>query len=127
MRPHPVSRPLRPRQHRILEFIHMYRMLHGHSPTVREIAQGSGITSTSVTTYNIEQLASDGYVTRIPGIARSLQLTQTGYQVIFDHVPVIESGDVSLLLLEIHHLRERCRHLETICQANGWEATARSA
>jgi SOS-response transcriptional repressor LexA len=126
MRPHPVSRPLRPRQHRILEFIHSHRMTHGHSPTLREIAQGAGITSTSVTTYNIEQLATDGYVTRIPGIARSLQLTQTGYRVILDHLPVVESGDVSLLL-EIHHLRERCRHLEAICQANGWEATTRIA
>ena len=73
-----VERPLKRRQARILAFIQDFTSCHFYSPSVREITDGCGISSTSVTDYNLRVLSVRGYLSREPGIARGMALTELG-------------------------------------------------
>jgi repressor LexA len=44
------------RQRRIMAFIREYLEAHNYPPTIREIGQAVGISSTSVVKYNLERL-----------------------------------------------------------------------
>lgn len=68
-------RPLSERQRRILDFIARFQQRHGYPPTIREIGQETGITSTSVVDYNLRVLERMGYLRRDPDISRGLELT----------------------------------------------------
>lgn len=46
----------------------------GRSPTVREIADGLGIPSTSIVAYHLKQLAADGRILINPAIARGISI-----------------------------------------------------
>jgi len=66
----PTARP------RILAFVRDYRSAHDYGPTLREVADGCGITSTSVVAYHLDKLAIQGRIRRTPGIARSIVLVE---------------------------------------------------
>ncbi len=70
-------RPLSERQRRILEFIARFQQRHGYPPTVREIGQEVGISSTSVVDYNLRSLERQGHLRRDREISRGLELTNT--------------------------------------------------
>ena len=61
---------LNERQSRILAFIRDFGEDFPHPPTVREVVEGCGLSSTAVASYNLSQLADKGYVRRIPWMAR---------------------------------------------------------
>lgn len=65
---------LSPRQSRILEFVRRYVREHSYPPTVREIGDGVGISSTSVVDYNLRVLANRGYLRRDQAISRGIEL-----------------------------------------------------
>lgn len=62
------------------------------SPTIREIGDAVGISSTSVVNYHLARLIRDGEIRRIPGISRGLVLT--GAPV----VPVALGADVVVVI-----------------------------
>ena len=64
------------RQTMILEFIRDFVGRNPFPPTVREIGKGCHISSTSVVDYNLAVLEVQGYLTRIPNIARGIILTE---------------------------------------------------
>lgn len=64
------------RQQRILEFIRRYSAEQHRPPTIREIAQAVGISSTSVVNYNLNILERQGYITRSREISRGIQLAR---------------------------------------------------
>ncbi len=66
------------RQQHILEFIRQYGEEHGFPPTIREIGQAVGISSTSVVKYNLEQLEKKGLLERSNEISRGIRLTGEG-------------------------------------------------
>ena len=70
--------PLRERQVRMLAFLQAYTAGHPHPPTVREITRACNISSTSVTDYNLRLLEQRQYLSRMPGIARGIALTERG-------------------------------------------------
>lgn len=52
----------------VYEFVCSFRAAHEVSPTVREVASGVGISSTSVVAYHLEKLVDDGKLRRsLPG------------------------------------------------------------
>lgn len=55
-----------------LEWIKLYISRKGYPPTVREVARGLGLVSTSTAFYHIEKLVKQGHIRRDPGIARSI-------------------------------------------------------
>ena len=82
---HGLTRPadagetrLNQRQARILAFIQDYTAHHVYPPTLREIVEGCGLSSTSVALYNVVSLGQKGYLTRTRDVARGIVLTEQG-------------------------------------------------
>jgi repressor LexA len=62
------------RQRRIMIFIREYLEEHNYPPTIREIGQAVGISSTSVVKYNLERLVEKGLIERSGEVSRGLRL-----------------------------------------------------
>lgn len=63
------------RRKHVREFIARHVTQTGIPPTIREIAQGVGISSTSVVHFHLLALEAAGELKRMPGRARSICLT----------------------------------------------------
>jgi repressor LexA len=63
-------RKMSDRQQRILDFINEYSADHGYPPTIRDIGQAVGISSTSVVDYNLRALQRSGLILRDPEVSR---------------------------------------------------------
>ena len=65
-------------QVRLLAFLRDFTARNPYPPTVRELAGGCGISSTSVADRHLRRLEEGEYLTRRPGIARGRVLTERG-------------------------------------------------
>jgi repressor LexA len=65
-------RKLSDRQQRILDFVGEYTGDHGYPPSIREIGQAVGISSTSVVDYNLRALERSGMIRRDREVSRGL-------------------------------------------------------
>lgn len=63
------------KQQRILEFINRYVIDNSRPPSMREIGAATGISSTSVVSYNLGRLEEAGYIVRDREVSRGLKLT----------------------------------------------------
>ena len=97
------------RQKAILQFVHQYDVRYGFAPSIREIGEEVGISSTSVVRYNIEKLVSLKYLTKTPSKSRAFNLTSKAYEVL--GVPVSEMN-VSNLWRELCRLRSENQRLQ---------------
>jgi repressor LexA len=97
------------RQEAILQYIHQFDGKHGFVPSIREIGEEVGISSTSVVRYNIEKLVSLKYLTKTPSKSRAFNLTSKAYEVLA--VPVSEMN-VSSLWHELCRLRSENEQLQ---------------
>lgn len=78
------------RQQNIIDFVHQFWLENSYPPTVRDIVNGCGVSSTSVVDYNLDILEREGYIRRHPGISRGIELvTQSPAQRPSLKVPVI--------------------------------------
>lgn len=68
------SRKLSDRQKNILKYIEVYVDERGYPPSIREIGDRVGISSTSVVDYNLRVLERDGYIRRDREVSRGLEL-----------------------------------------------------
>ena len=64
------------RQQKILDFIRRFSNDHGFPPTIREIGQDVGISSTSVVNYNLNVLEKKRFLERDKNVSRGLRLTE---------------------------------------------------
>ncbi|MDP8924656.1 MAG: transcriptional repressor LexA [Chloroflexota bacterium] len=62
------------RQRRILTFLERYTAEHSYPPSIREIGQAVGISSTSVVDYNLRALEREGLIRRDREVSRGLGL-----------------------------------------------------
>ena len=62
------------RQRRILTFVERYTAEHSYPPSIREIGQAVGISSTSVVDYNLRALEREGMIRRDREVSRGLGL-----------------------------------------------------
>lgn len=62
------------RHKRILEYLDEYQGKFGYPPSIREIGEKTGITSTSVVNYYLDQLEKSGYIERESHISRGIRL-----------------------------------------------------
>jgi repressor LexA len=69
------SKGLGERHQRILDFIDAYQRKHKHPPSIREIGENCGISSTSVVNYYLDQLEKSGHIERDRKISRGLRLS----------------------------------------------------
>lgn len=58
-----------------LEFIRRFIQEKGYGPTIRDILQGRHISSISSVQHDLKMLEREGYISRDPGIRRSITLT----------------------------------------------------
>lgn len=72
------QKELSDRQRRILETIYRYMEEFGYPPTIREIKDAVGISSTSVVSYNLDLLERKGYIARDRAVSRGLRLLEKG-------------------------------------------------
>ncbi len=64
------------RSAQVLQAIETYLRRHDRSPTVRDLCHATGIPSTSYMFFLLAKLELDGYITREPGVSRSIRLTR---------------------------------------------------
>jgi repressor LexA len=62
------------KQRKMVEFIADFIRKHPYPPSVREILDGGGISSTSVVAYNLNALERQGYIAREKDISRGIRL-----------------------------------------------------
>jgi len=62
------------RQHMLLDFVADFTTRHGFPPTIREIVKHTDFTSTSVVSYNVNQLVERGYLEKEEKVSRGLRL-----------------------------------------------------
>lgn len=67
------------RQKRILEFIRAYSAKNRYPPTIREIGEAVGISSTSVVNYNLNILQREGHIIRNREISRGIQMPSVSH------------------------------------------------
>lgn len=65
------------RQRQILLIVHEEVRAHGFPPSVREIATRVGLASPSTVKHHLDALERCGYLQRIPGLPRALELSRT--------------------------------------------------
>ena len=68
------SKGLGERHHRILAFLQQYQRDNRYPPSIREIGEKTGITSTSVVNYYLDQLEKKGLIERDRKISRGVRL-----------------------------------------------------
>jgi repressor LexA len=69
---------MRDRQQRILDFLKRFLDEHDYSPSIRQIQEACGISSTSVVEYNLRAIERLGYIRRTKDISRSIELLEPG-------------------------------------------------
>ena len=69
-----MGKGLTRRQQEILTFIHRYTDAHGYPPSVREIGQALGLTSSSTVHSHLSALEKKGYLRRDPSKPRALEI-----------------------------------------------------
>jgi repressor LexA len=68
------SKGLGERHQRILEFLQVYQRQNKYPPSIREIGEKTGISSTSVVNYYLDQLEKRGLIERDRKISRGVRL-----------------------------------------------------
>lgn len=62
------------RQSKILSFVRTFTLDNGYPPTIREIGEAVGISSTSVVNYNLDALQRAGFIYRDRTVSRGIRL-----------------------------------------------------
>jgi repressor LexA len=82
---------LSPKQERIINFVTEFLHDKGYPPTIRDIAAGCGISSTSVVAYNLNKLEQAGYIRRRSDISRGIKFLapqqKKGGELV--HIPIV--------------------------------------
>jgi repressor LexA len=75
------------RHQRILDYLNACMRDQGYPPSIREIGKATGISSTSVVTYYLKQLADMGLIERDAKFSRALRLPNAGQEMV--RVPIL--------------------------------------
>ena len=74
---------------RILNFIRAFLRERGYAPTVRDIARGCNISTSSVVQHHLNMLERQGDIQRDPQVFRSIRLADKGQPVATREVPLL--------------------------------------
>lgn len=95
------------KQEQIINFVREFLDDRGYPPTIRDIAAGCGISSTSVVAYNLDKLEQAGYIRRHSDISRGIKFLnpqQKGGKLVYipivgviaagEPIPVPDTGNI---------------------------------
>jgi repressor LexA len=87
------SQGLGPRHLKILKYMETYQKQFGFPPAIREICDETGISSTSVVNYYLDQLEKWGYIKREKNISRGITLIKDGLDQLLNQAvkPVVQA------------------------------------
>jgi repressor LexA len=66
------------RQNRIVDYIRSFILDNGYPPSIRQIGEAVGISSTSVVNYNLNILQKAGYLSRDRTVSRGIKMHDSG-------------------------------------------------
>src|SRR5487761_960830 len=69
-----MTEPVEGRQRQILEFLRTHSREHAYPPTVREIGQAVGLSSSSTVQNHLNTLETRGFITRDPAKSRTVEI-----------------------------------------------------
>jgi repressor LexA len=78
MEVHPDMQDLSDKQRRIFDYISTFIDKHDYPPSIRQIQEFCGISSTSVVDYNLRILETRGYIRRDREVSRAIEVTHGG-------------------------------------------------
>jgi len=93
------SKGLGERHQRILDFLSEYQHKNNYPPSIREIGEKTGITSTSVVNYYLDQLEKMGKIERDRKISRGVRVSGGNHSVETLRVPILGPIAAGPLLL----------------------------
>lgn len=73
-----IAAPLSDRGRSMLRFLAQFQAREGWMPSIRELQDGLGISTTSMVSYYLDHLERDGYLVRARGQSRCMRLTEKG-------------------------------------------------
>jgi repressor LexA len=73
-----VTRHVADRRGAILSYIHEYSMRNGYAPTVREMADATGLASTSTVHFHLQEAVREGELVYQRGRMRTWMVTPKG-------------------------------------------------
>lgn len=82
-------RKLSDRQQAIYDFIQEYAADHGYPPSIREIGQAVGISSTSVVDYNLKALERFGMILRDREVSRGVRTVGQAVRPLMVKIPIV--------------------------------------
>lgn len=103
------------KQKRFMDFILEFQSENGYSPSVREIASGLGIASTSTVKNMLDKLESEGVLTKSSGVARSVSAVKEQRE----GVPVIGHIRAGAPVMAEEHIEGYVPIKEFIKHSNG--------
>ena len=116
-----AEKTLSSKQQHILDYTQSFVSERGYPPTIRDIKNGCGISSTSVVNYNLNILADRGFIRRTRDVSRGIELTGDVIPSGFILVPLL--GTIAAgVPIEIPHavtLNEAEEHLHVPTQMLG--------
>jgi len=71
---------LYPRERQLLDFITQFVQRYGFAPTLKEIGQSMGISSVATVHEHIERLRDKGYIKKVDGTARGIDVIRDKYR-----------------------------------------------
>ncbi len=77
------------KQESIIKLITQFLRDKGYPPSIRDIAAGCGISSTSVVAYNLNKLEQMGYIRRHSDISRGIEFIDKEVRGKIIHVPIV--------------------------------------
>jgi len=95
------SKGLGERHQRILDFLLEYQRENKYPPSIREIGEKTGISSTSVVNYYLDQLEKKGHIQRDRKISRGVRLSGANASVDTLRVPILGPIAAGLPLPEL--------------------------
>ncbi|MEA3442443.1 MAG: transcriptional repressor LexA [Chloroflexota bacterium] len=82
-----ATKLLSPKQENMINFITEFLQDKGYPPSIRDIAVGCGISSTSVVAYNLNKIEQAGYIHRHSDISRGLKFLNRDGELV--SVPIV--------------------------------------
>lgn len=79
---------LYPRERQLLDFITQFIQRYGYAPTLKEIGEAMGISSPATVHEHIDRLRQKGFIKKLDGTARGLEVVKANFRSGSDESPV---------------------------------------
>lgn len=87
-----LTKKITSRQKEILKYIHKTIKKHGFSPSIREIGEAVGLTSSSTVHSHLSKLELNGFIKRYPAKPRTIEVASIKHSV---YIPILDNEEIN--------------------------------